>query len=198
MHNRSNDTKEREDSMKKTLYLLSVICYLLFVLCYLFFVHPVYAAYTLPYPSYMPGNKLYKVSRAIDTLKKYWYFGNIAQVKYHISLSDKYLVESKTLFEYGQYLLAVDALNRSNNEFLAIPGHISGASHEGKDVRNVSETVQSASMKHTEVLTNINTFVPKSFLWVPEKSTSTELDLEHLILSALRIRKSTTLEFVKQ
>ena len=146
----------------------------------------------------MSGNKLYTLSRIFDQVQDRWYFGSIAQIKYHLKLSDKYLVESKILFEYQQYLLAADALNRSNNEFLAIPGHISKASQEGKDVRNISETVRSAAMKHTEVLTIINTSVPKSFLWVPEKSASTELDLEPLILYALRIRKSMTPEFLKQ
>jgi hypothetical protein len=146
----------------------------------------------------MPGNKLYTISRILDRINNSWYFGSIAQIKYHLKLSDKYLVESKILFEYQQYLLAVDALNRSNNEFLAISDHISGASHEGKDVRNLSETVKSAAMKHTEVLTNIYASVPKSFLWVPEKSVPTELDLQSLILRALRIRKRTTSEFSEQ
>jgi hypothetical protein len=146
----------------------------------------------------MPGNKLYTISRILDRINNSWYSGSIAQIKYHLKLSDKYLVESKILFEYQQYLLAVDALKRSDDEFLAIPDHISKASQEGKDVRNLSETVQSAAMKHTEIITSIYASVPKSFLWVPEKSASTELDLEPIILHALRIRKSMTPEFLKQ
>jgi hypothetical protein len=138
----------------------------------------------------MPGNKLHTISRVVDQLNNWWYFGSISQIKYHLKLADKYLVESKTLFEYQQYLLAVDALNRSNNEFSAIPEHISRASQEGKDVQNISEIVQSAAMKHTEVLTNINTSVPKSFLWIPEKSSPTELDLQVLIGRSLLIRNS--------
>ena len=152
------------------------------------------AAYTLPYPSYMPGNKLYNVSRILDILKGYWYFGNIAQIKYHIGLSDKYVVEAKTLFEYQQYLLAVDALNRSNEEFSVIPEYIRKAMLEGKDVRNLSETVRSAAVKHTEVLTPINATVPKSFLWVPEKSASIQLDIQSLILQSVAIRGRTVSE----
>ena len=202
MRYRNYDTKEGEEPMKKTLYLFFVFCLLFIVPCSLLIVpylfSPVYASYVLPYPSYMPGNKLYTISRIVDTLSNRWYSGSIAQIKYHLKLADKYLVESKTLFEYKQYLLAVDALKRSDSEFLAIPDHISKASQEGKDVRNVSETVQSAAIKHTEVLTNIYASVPKSFLWVPEISASTELDLEPTILHALRIRKSPDPEFSEQ
>jgi len=75
------------------------------------------AEYVLPYPSAMPGNKLYRIMRIIDELKKPLYFGSITRYKYHLSLADKYLVEAKTLFEYKQYLLAVDALERSDREF---------------------------------------------------------------------------------
>ena len=175
-----------------------LVLYIILNTLYIILPHSVYASYVLPYPSFMPGNKLYTISRVVDHLSNRWYFGSIAQIKYHLKLADKYLVESKTLFEYQQYLLAVDALKRSDNEFFAIPDHISKASQEGKDVRNISETVRSAAIKDMEILTNISTLVPKSFLWVPEKSVSTELDLEPLILQSLRIRKSLSREFSEE
>jgi hypothetical protein len=169
--------------MKKNIILiLFVICNLLFVIW--FPLSSAYASYVLPYPSYMPGNKLYTLSRVIDRMSAWWYFGSIAQVKYHLKLSDKYLVESKTLFEYQQYLLAVDALHRSDQEFLKIPEHISKAFREGKDVTNLSEMIQTASEKHREVLSEIASNVPASFQWTPEKSPSTGLDLGSLLREA--------------
>lgn len=125
-------------------------------------------AYTLPYPSYMPGHRLYKVSRIFDSLKSYWYWGTIAQSKYHRSLSDKYLVEAKTLFEYKQYLLAVDALNRSNE-------HIKTFSHEQMKI-------------HRDVLEQLKQALPKEFLWQPEKQTSTLLPLHKLLDEAIKLR----------
>src|SRR3989344_2434627 len=88
-----------------------VIFLLVFVL-----VSRVEAAYVLPYPSYMPGNKLYTFSRFFDEVGRIWNFGSIASTKYALHLSDKYLVEAKTLFEYQQYLLALDALQRSDRQ----------------------------------------------------------------------------------
>lgn len=112
--------------MKKILILVLII-----FICFLT-VPSVRADYVLPYPSVMPGNKLYRITRIVDQLKKYWYFGNIAQIKYHLGLSDKYLVEAKTLFEYKQYLLATDALKRSSDQFSQIHQYVIKAEAGGR------------------------------------------------------------------
>ena len=124
-----------------------IYCLLLIVFCS-FVIPAVRADYVLPYPSYMPGNKLYKVGRVIDTHKRFWYFGSIAQTKYHLGLSDKYLVEAKTLFEYKQYMLGADALIRSNNEFNEIPHYIAKAKESGIDVTLLKATILYAAKKH--------------------------------------------------
>ena len=95
---------------------------LLFLVTY-FLVVPLAQAvdYVLPYPSYMPGNPMYKIRQILERAQEYWYFGDMAKVKYHLKMADKYLVEAKTLFEYKQYLLAVDALQRSNQQFQPLP-----------------------------------------------------------------------------
>ncbi len=132
---------------------------------------PVRAEYVLPYPSFMPGNKLYRLTRIIDKLKNYWYFGEIAQAKYHRGLSDKYLVEAKTLFEYKQYLLGGDALRRSDEEFAKTPKN------------------PEAAQKHIEILTGLLSIVPDSFTWTPEKAGSTELPLKDLLEASIRLRQ---------
>ncbi|OGG24464.1 hypothetical protein A3A79_04750 [Candidatus Gottesmanbacteria bacterium RIFCSPLOWO2_01_FULL_43_11b] len=128
-------------------------------------------AYTLPYPSYMPGHKLYKISRFLDQAKAWWYWGVKSKIKYHASLADKYLVESKTLFEYQQYLLAVDALRRSNEQITAI------SSRSGEQMK-----------AHTDVLERLKQMLPEEFLWQPEKETPTRLPLHILLDEALFIR----------
>jgi len=155
-------------------------------------VNSVFADYVLPYPSFMPGNKVYKISRLIDTLKQYWNFGNIAQIKYHMALSDKYLVEAKTLFEYNQYLLAVDALHRSNIQFSLIPAHITAAKQEGKDITVFETMVRSEAEKHTEVLRTLLDSMPQNFTWIPEKSTPVNLDIRTELENSLQIRQSAS------
>ncbi len=150
----------------------------------------VFADYVLPYPSFMPGNKVYKISRLVDTLKQYWNFGNIAQIKYHMALSDKYLVEAKTLFEYNQYLLAVDALHRSNIQFSLIPAHIAAAKQEGKDTSIFEVMVGNEAEKHIEVLHSLLDSMPRNFTWVPEKSASVDLDIRTELENSLEIRQS--------
>jgi hypothetical protein len=151
----------------------------------------IYASdYVLPYPSYMPGNKLYKVTRIIDELKRFWYFGNIAQVKYHLGLSDKYLVEAKTLMEYGQYLLGADALKRSDKEFMMLPEYLSRAKSEGVDISKLIDIVAEAAAKHESVLVGLSLSVPETFTWTPEKAATTELQPGRMLHSSLDLRIS--------
>jgi hypothetical protein len=127
----------------------------------------------------MPGNKLYNISRMIDILNGYWYFGNIAKVKYHLNLSDKYLVEAKTLFEYKQYLLGVDALRRSTGQFQELPLYVKQGAAEQKDMNSVIVTISDAGAAHSVVLQTMKTSSPELFEWVPEKKASTELKLHY-------------------
>lgn len=146
---------------------------LVVVLLFLVLTVPAHADYVLPYPSYMPGSKLYKITRIIDVLKKYWYFGPIGQEKYHLGLADKYLVEAKTLFDYNQYLLAVDALRRSDEQFRQLPKN---------------QLTHEAAAKHTEVLSRLLQNVPAQFTWSPEKSAPTQLPLKNLLGTSIRLR----------
>lgn len=153
----------------------------------LFIMHtPVHASYVLPYPSFMPGNKAYKISRLLDTISAYWYRGNIAQVKYHLGLSDKYLVESKTLFEYKQYLLGMDALERSTKEFQTVPIYIKNGIAEGKDMKGFQNTITNAAIEHIRVLDEMKKGSPEEFRWTPEKASPSDLSLHNTIDKAVQ------------
>jgi len=165
----------------------SIVVLIFIFLC---FVHPVYAEYVLPYPSYMPGNKMYQVSRIIDTLKNYWYWGTIAQIKYHLGLADKYLVEAKTLFEYKQYLLATDALLRSDAELTGIIPLIEKGSVEGKDMSQFENTIVEAMQVHLEKLEVMAEQLPGEFLWTPEKKDATNLSIRQMLDTAISIRQN--------
>ncbi len=179
--------------MKKKLAFIIVL-----IFCTLCIASSVRADYVMPYPSYMPGNTLYRVSRIMDRLKFYWSWGNIAQVKYHLALSDKYLIEAKTLMEYKQYLLGTDALARSDKEFMQLPSYVSGAKKEGVNVNVVQQLITSAAEKHTEVLTGLLTATPDQFTWTPEKSKPTELPLAGMIRASVEQRQHIASETASQ
>jgi len=145
------------------------------------------AEYVLPYPSFMPGNKIYKITRLVDKLKNYWYWGDIAQAKYHFMLSDKYLIEAKVLFEYKQYLLGDGALVRSSNEWIQIQPHLSLAKNHKKDISKFLAMYKEAAQVHIDVLGSL--IVPELMLWSPEKGTPTNLYLKEDIAKAIDIRK---------
>lgn len=159
------------------------------LLVFLLFPQYVKAEYLLPYPSFMPGNKLYRVSMLFDKLEAFWYWGNIASIKYHLKLADKYLVEAKTLFEYKQYLLAVDALKRSNRQFRLVPSFMQKAVSQGKDTSNLQLSQSQAAQAHIQVLEKLQNELPYEFLWTPEKEAPTKLDLSKMLAEAIAIRK---------
>ncbi len=149
----------------------------------------VYADYVLPYPGYMPGHKVYRITRMLDDFRQYWFWGAIASTKYRLALSDKYLVEAKILFEYKQYLLAVDALRRSNEQFQRLPQLLGQVTREGKEAGKLTEQAIAAAAAHKQVLEKLQRELPAEFTWKPEKREAVTLDLASLLMEALELRK---------
>jgi len=145
--------------------------------------------YVLPYPSQMPGSKFYKINQAIEKLSYYWYFGNFGKTYYYQRLSDKYLVQAKTLFEYKQYLLAYKSLLKSNQYFEKIYPYLVSAKKEGKDISEKQEIFRQESLKHLEELNKLKNSTPEEFLWTPEKAKPTRLNIRSLIDASENIRK---------
>ena len=154
--------------------------------------HPVslfaQSEYVLPYPSAMPGNKLYGINRVVENISRYWSFGTIAGFKNSLRYSDKYLVEAKILFEYKQYLLASVALERSNHYFQESEKFLTESQKKGKDISEKKTVLSDAAEKHIEVLAYVQSTIPENFKWTPEKGSSTYLDLEKQILNSISLR----------
>ncbi len=154
--------------------------------CFIFFFlsSPVYADYVLPYPSYMPGNKLYQISRVLDVFSRWWYWGNIASVKYYLKLADKYIVEAKTLFEYRQYQLGVEALKRSDAQIPQIVNYLALAKQENKDIKKLHATIVDGMNAHISMLEKLSKELPESFVWTPEKQAPTFINFSQLFQNA--------------
>ncbi len=147
------------------------------------------STYVLPYPSQMPGNKFYTINQVIEKISYFWYFGNFGKTYYYQKLSDKYLVEAKTLFEYKQYLLAYKSLLKSNQYFEKIYPYLLSAKKEGKDISEKQKIFRQESLKHLEELNKLKNSTPEEFLWTPEKSKSIRLNIRSLIDTSENIRK---------
>ncbi len=171
--------------MKRFFVNLLVFFYVSFIIGHLALVR---AEYVLPYPSFMPGNTMYRVSRITDTLKGYWHWGTIAQIRYHLGLSDKYLVEAKTLFEYKQYLLATDALVRSDEALAGIVSLMEQGTREGKDMSGQKTILIEAMKTHISTLAYMKQWLPDEFQWTPEKEEATDLAIGTLIDASLQTR----------
>lgn len=145
--------------------------------------------YVLPYPSAMPGSKAYKLHLLWEKFMEYWYFGNFAKFEYNLKQSDKYLVEAKILFEYNQYLLAYNALEKSDLYFKKTPSYLREALKENKNIIQKQKIFKSAGKKHIEVLNDLINRIPSTFEWKDEKSSPIILDLHKAIRNSIGIRE---------
>lgn len=148
----------------------------------------VHADYMLPYPSYMPGNKLYAVSKIFERMESWWYWGAIGQTKYHMMLADKYLVEARTLFEYKQYVLAINALHSSDEQIVQVPNNIAVGERQGKNMVQFELLFTEERDAHRTVLSKLKAELPKTFLWTSEKESATTLDIDGLLSRAIILR----------
>lgn len=166
----------------------------IFLICLVLFASPasVHANsdYVLPYPSFMPGSKFYTVHLLWENIMKYWHFGSFSQFKYNLSLSDKYLVEAKTLFEYKQYYLGYSALQKSDKYFTDTLISLNKAKKENKNIVQKNNMLKSAARKHIEVLEDMKKIVPEEFVWQEEKKDPITLSLSQSVDKSVRIRKS--------
>jgi CRISPR/Cas system-associated protein Cas5 (RAMP superfamily) len=147
--------------------------------------------YVLPYPSTMPGGISYKVHLVWEKLMQFWCFGDFGQFDYNLKQSDKYLVEAKTLFEYNQYLLGYQALQKSDAYFEKVNPSLISAQKQGKDISDKKKLLSQAAEKHIEVLSKMKNETPADFTWIPEKSSPTTLNIAQTIDQAVVIRKQS-------
>jgi hypothetical protein len=149
------------------------------------------SSYVLPYPSAMPGSKVYLLHVLEEKVLKYWYFGDFGRLLFDRQLSDKYLVEAKTLFEYRQYLLASGSLKKSDVYFLDELHILSSISEKKNGLEEQRKIFSEQSMRHQEVLLDLRELLPRDFVWEAEKSSPQTLHLYDQISSSIEIRKET-------
>ena len=147
------------------------------------------SSYVLPYPSAMPGSIFYKLNLIQEELLRFWYFGDFGQFKYNLAQSDKYLVESKTLFDYKQYLLAYQALQKSDNYFKKIEPNLLSAKSNGKNTEDKEKLLREAAEKHIEELEKLKIVLPPAFEWKPEEQQSIILNFQEAIKNSIGARK---------
>lgn len=174
--------------MTRTVWTLVFILFFLFIISKPSFAQ---SPYVLPYPSYMPGNVLYKPRLVLEKVKYFIYFGDFARFDYYLGEADHYLVEAKTLFEYKQYLLGLNALKKSNDYFAKIKPNLEKAKKNGKIISEKQLILKDASEKHIEVLSELNNELPEEYYWDPEKIAASRLFLKREIQNSIKIRQKS-------
>lgn len=147
------------------------------------------SGYVLPYPSAMPGSKLYLLHQLEERLLKYWYFGEYGRFTYNRQLADKYLVEAKTLFEYKQYVLAMDALSLSDSYFNAMQRTLFDTQKMKNGRVEKVALMHDAALKHAETLDIMRKSLPEIFIWQGENEEAKRLNIQSALDRSISIRK---------
>lgn len=104
-------------------------------------------------------------------------------------MADKYLVEAKTLFEYKQYLLAFDALERSDNEIVTLSRQVQRGIEEKKNMSRIVSSIKEEMLAHEMVLTKLQEEMPPVFTWTPEREASTVLVIYDRLMESIKLRQ---------
>lgn len=145
--------------------------------------------YVLPYPSYMPGHMMYVARQFIEKIQQYWYFGDMAKVKYHMKMADKYLVETKTLVEYNQVKLAIEALQQSDTHFTLAVLYERDVTYDKKDNGEQKQSLREAGEKHEQIIRSLLENLPEEIEWNEEKKEPEILSIDMLFNQSSIIRK---------
>jgi hypothetical protein len=103
-------------------------------------------------------------------------------------MSDKYLVEAKTLFEYRQYLLATKALKKSDKHFQKTYLFLKKAEREGKGVGKKEGVLKEATAKHKEVLGRLLSELPSEVNWQEERKAGQNIQIKIMLKEAIKVR----------
>ncbi len=103
-------------------------------------------------------------------------------------MADKKLVEAKTLFEYKQYALAMNAIYQSSAQVASIPRYLERATAQGIDMKEFDKTVCEQMNVHQEVLQLLQTSLPTAFAWQEEKKDAVNLPIGEAIDAAIQTR----------
>lgn len=165
-----------------------IVFILIIFLLILYLPNKVFAEdYVLPYPGFMPGHPLYKVSELIDHIQKWWSFGSFSKFKYHLGMADKKLVEAKTLFEYKQYLLASQTLPQYESHLRKVNFYLRQAQNEGKNISEKRIVFGNAIARHKEIFQGMEKELPENFLWTPEKAESQTIEIKKILEEIIKV-----------
>jgi len=93
------------------------------------------------------------------------------------------------LFDYKQYLLAFQDLQKSDKYLKKIEPAILSAKKNGKNTTDKKKLLKEAAEKHIEELLKLKQNLPQTFKWRPEKQQGRTLNLSEAFENSIRVRQ---------
>lgn len=121
--------------------------------------------YTLPYPGILPDSPLYFFKTLRDKIVSFLVTDPQKQAEFDLLQADKRLVAGRYLFteNHPKYDLGYETISKAENYFFYSIENASIAKKQGEDVNGLLDTMLRASLKHKEVLQQLEQTAPDSF-----------------------------------
>ncbi len=131
--------------MKKILFLLIVLSFLI-AGC------KAMAEESLPNPGTLPDSTFYFLKTWKESIQTFFTFGAENKAKQFLHLAEVRLAEYQKMIEKGKTEIAKKTLEKYENQLNNALTKVEELKNKGKDVKDISEKIETATAKHIEVL----------------------------------------------
>jgi len=115
----------------------------------------------LPEPGMLPDSPFYFLKNWSESIGTFFTFDDEAKVERYLDLSERRLSETRALAEKGNDEMAVENLERYNQEIENALSRAEEAREKGKDTDDVLTKVSEATLRHQEALSDVYERVPE-------------------------------------
>ena len=113
------------------------------------------------YPGVLPDHPLYFLKALLYKIRELFVFGDVAKTKWFLKMADKRAAEAKELANKGKEKLAVKASEKAVAARDKAAEHLKVAKSAGKDVEELVEKLEAASIRQQAVLDHVLEKVPE-------------------------------------
>lgn len=133
----------------------------------------------LPNPGLTPDNSFYFLKIWKESIQTFFTFGAENKAKQYLRLAEIRLAEYQKMTEKGKNEIAEKTLEKYKNQLNNSLTKIEELKNKGKDVKNISEKIETAAARHIEVL-------EKNLIKAPEAATE---GLKNAIDNSQKVRQ---------
>jgi len=118
--------------------------------------------YTLPYPGILPDNPLYPLKMIRDKIVSIFISDPLKKAEFNLLMADKRINSGKYLKDKQNFSLVESTISKGQNYLEQAIEVVIREKSQGKDISVIANRINKASLKHEEVIKEIEAAAPES------------------------------------